>query len=113
MHVTELTCPDCKTQIRGTFAATKLDCLNREQLEFVEVFLRCKGSIKEVERELKISYPTVRSRLEQIITNMGYSPAPEDANETFTDQSNVIDAFANGEMTFEETLEKLKGARSK
>ncbi len=114
MHVTELTCPECRTQVKGAFMATKFDRLNHDQWQFVEVFLRCRGNIKEVERELKISYPTVRSRLDQIITDMGY-PVEDQEIDGFSNKNSdrIIDAFANGEMTFEETLQNLKGANQK
>ncbi len=111
MQVTELTCPACNTQVKGEFTFSKLDRLTSEQLQFVEVFLQCRGNIKEVERELKISYPTVRSRLEQIISDMGYKTDNQEINIAELEQVNVIEAFANGDYTFEETLEKLKGAK--
>lgn len=66
--IRELACDHCETTINGRFDTTRLGSLNDEQLTFVEVFIRARGNIKEVERELGISYPTVRNKLEQIIS---------------------------------------------
>lgn len=107
MNVTELTCPHCLTKVQGDFSASPLHRLKPEQLEFVEVFLRCRGNIKEAEKELKISYPTVRARLDQIIRDMGY-PARPDLGLDETDTQNVLDALGNGEVSFEEALERIK-----
>lgn len=113
MHITELTCPNCETQLKGNFKVTSLSHLTKEQLQFVEIFIKCRGSIKEVERELKISYPTVRSRLEQVIADMGFPADHAEAEQIAEEQSNVIDSFANGNITFEETLARLKEVKKK
>jgi hypothetical protein len=113
MEITELTCPSCKTQLKGTFKATNLNRLTKEQLQFVEIFVKCRGSIKEVEKELKISYPTVRSRLEQVISAMGFPVDSQEEDQNLYEQSDVIDSFANGNITFEETIAKLKEAKKR
>jgi hypothetical protein len=106
MLVTELTCPHCHTKVQGAFELPALFRLTPEQLHFVEVFLRCRGHIKEVERELQISYPTVRSRLDQIIQALGYPAVQTTEQRSARD---VLDALGNGELTFEEALQLLKG----
>lgn len=113
MEITELTCPSCKTQLKGTFKATNLNRLTKEQLQFVEIFIKCRGSIKEVEKELKISYPTVRSRLEQVILAMGFPVDSQEEDQNLYEQSDVIDSFASGNITFEETIAKLKEAKKR
>lgn len=109
MMVTELSCPSCGTRVQGQFAASALHRLTPEQLQFVEVFLRCRGNIREVERDLKISYPTVRSRLDQILTAMGYPVEPGAAEpQAEAEPSDVLEALARGELTFEEALRRLE-----
>lgn len=106
MNVTELTCPQCNTRVQGEFPTSGLFRLSPSQLQFVEVFIRCRGNIKEVERDLKISYPTVRSRLDQVIQSMGYAlEATEDEEYT----GNVLQALENGELNFEQAIEILQG----
>ena len=72
-------CPDCAISIDGEFAPPALLKLTGAQIDFVEVFIKNRGVIREVERELGVSYPTVRARLDEVITALGYSAksAPE------------------------------------
>lgn len=105
MMVTELTCPDCDTKVQGRFAPSPLFHMTPPQLEFVEVFLRCRGNIREVERELGISYPTVRSRLDEVIEQLGHEVQPVSSDNRASDW---IRKFEDGELTFEETLEAIR-----
>ncbi|WAH38482.1 DUF2089 domain-containing protein [Alicyclobacillus dauci] len=106
MQVTELSCPSCETKVQGTFAVSPVLQLPPEQLTFVEVFLRCRGNIREVERELGISYPTVRARLDEVIESLGYQPPLEPENTL--NQLDTIKQFEDGALSFEETLDKLR-----
>lgn len=106
MTVTELTCPACDTRIQGQFVPSPLLHLAAQQLQFVEVFLRCRGNIREVERELGISYPTVRAKLDEVISHLGYHTQAPDPGEA--DGIEAIRQFENGDLSFEETLEKLR-----
>jgi hypothetical protein len=109
MNITELTCPECQTKVQGVFRGTGMHRLNAEQLQFVEVFIRCRGNIKEVEKELKISYPTVRSRLDQIIQTMGYAATPSESEETKPKSPlEVLTALGEGSLSFDEALALLK-----
>jgi hypothetical protein len=83
-----------------------LQRLNREQLEFVEIFIKCRGNIKEVERELGISYPTVRNRLEQVIESMGY-PAQKLNPEESKRRKEILERLNRGEISTEEALKYL------
>lgn len=67
LHVSQLVCRTCGTEIRGHFEMDRLSQLIPEQRAFVEVFLLCEGKLNCVQEELGISYPTVRSRLDEII----------------------------------------------
>jgi hypothetical protein len=75
LTVTRLRCQRCGTGIEGSFQLTRLSRLTREQLSFAEIFLKCRGVIREVERELDISYPTVRSRLDDLVRALGFDQA--------------------------------------
>src|SRR5206468_3855897 len=77
LNVTRLQCGQCGTAIEGVFGLGRLQALSREQIQFVETFLKRKGKIKDVEDELGISYPTVVARLNEVVRAMGY-----DADET-------------------------------
>src|SRR5215210_6933983 len=75
--VTHLRCQRCGTGLEGTFTLNKFDRLSREQLRFVDVFIKNRGVIRDVERELGISYPTVRSRLDEVLHSLGYDAEGE------------------------------------
>ena len=72
LTVTHLRCQRCGTGLEGTFHLNKFDRLSRDQLRFVDVFMKNRGVIRDVERELGISYPTVRSRLDEVIRALGH-----------------------------------------
>ncbi|KPV44250.1 DUF2089 domain-containing protein [Alicyclobacillus ferrooxydans] len=108
MVITELACPECQTKVQGVFEGSALQRLTSDQLQFVETFLRCRGNIKEVERDLKISYPTVRSRLDQVIQSLGYSVSDDESQLETDPAEDVLEALDTGSLTFEEALERLQ-----
>ena len=105
LTVKSLYCPGCGIKIEGDFELPGILSLTAEQMEFVTVFLRARGNIKEVERELGISYPTVRGRLDEIVVKLGLDAAPLPE----VDTSGVLESLERGELTVEEALERLKG----
>lgn len=114
LHVTRLECRQCGTTLEGHFALGRLSRLNAEQVHFVETFLRCEGTLKRVEKELDISYPTVRSRLRDVIRTMGFEVVSDYADEdegrvSEEERSGILDRLSNGEITSEEALALLRG----
>ncbi len=81
MKVTRLHCANCHTTIENDFQLSKLASLNREQYQFIEVFLKCRGNIKEVEKEMGISYPTVRGKLNDVVAALGYTEKKKEFDE--------------------------------
>ncbi len=108
--VTQLRCEHCDIAIDGRFEVSGLAALSPEQLEFVEVFLRCEGKINRVEKELGISYPTVRSRLHDIIVAMGYEPVTEseaDVAQREADRLQVLEQLSSGAISPDEAVNML------
>lgn len=77
MIIRELECPTCGITVHGEFETCPFAVLTREQLEIIKIFLKSRGNLKEIERELDISYPTVRARLDEIVRALGFTPEPE------------------------------------
>ncbi|QGU96431.1 DUF2089 family protein [Clostridium bovifaecis] len=104
LKVTKLRCSCCNTIIENEFELSKFAYLSAEQLEFVEVFLRSRGNIKDVEKEMGISYPTVRSKLDDVILALGYSlnKKPKISNKE------VLDMLEKGEISPEAALKAIK-----
>jgi hypothetical protein len=110
LEVVKLHCSQCGTTIEGHFALGRLSRLNAEQLHFVETFIRCEGTLKRVQAELDMSYPTVRARLNDVIRAMGYEvieDQPSGVSET--ERSAILDRLYRGEITTEEALDELGG----
>lgn len=103
--VQELHCDHCETTITGRFEATRLAALSEEQVRFVEIFLKVRGSIKEMERELSISYPTVRNRLEQVVEVLGFQSErmPLDKSR----RQEILDQLDRGDISSVEALKLL------
>ncbi|GFP76352.1 DUF2089 domain-containing protein [Clostridium fungisolvens] len=104
LTVTKLQCKKCNTVIENDFELSKFSYLTTDQLNFAEVFIKCRGNIKDVEKELGISYPTVRSKIEDLIVSLGYAPIKEKEDNS----SEVIDKLEKGEITAEQAINLLK-----
>ncbi len=96
-------CRECGTAIEGSFQTGKLGSLPEEHQYFIEVFVRCRGNIKDVEKVLGVSYPTVRGKLDRVIQALGY-----ETQERTNRKTEVLKALENEEITMEEALRALK-----
>lgn len=79
LSVTRLHCGECGTTLEGQFAVGRFGRLNRDQLALLESFLRSRGNLRDMERELGISYPTVRGRVEALVRALGLGGSAGDA----------------------------------
>src|SRR5690554_6013633 len=104
LRVTRLRCNHCDTTIEGSFESCKFCQLTEEQRDFIEVFLTSRGNIKEVERLLGISYPTVRSRLDAVIEALVYRVEREQNDQ----RRQILEALDKGEITSEEAIRLLR-----
>lgn len=107
--VTRLACRNCGTALEGRFSMERIFQLTPEQLHFVEIFLRSEGKLNRVQDELGLSYPTVRSRLEEVIQALGYEVAGKDAGVDEERRQEILQKLAAKEITSQEALELLQG----
>ena len=105
LHVTELGCDSCNTKISGKFELDKFNYLTDEEKYFIEIFVKNRGNIKEIEKDLGISYPTVRRNLDNVISALGYNPENDEA---VVDKKEVLEKLSKGEISSEEALKLLK-----
>jgi hypothetical protein len=117
LAVTRLHCRSCGTTLEGDFSVGRFGRLTREQLVLLESFLRSRGNLREMERELGISYPTVRSRVEALVRALGFGPraetdeADEPATEPALDGRNreeILEALARHEMSADEAAAAIR-----
>lgn len=103
MMITRYTCTNCPTEVTGFFSESKFSKLSEEDLHFIELFVMSRGNIKELEKKLNLSYPSVRSRLDQVIKAFGHEVESE------ISQMEVLNLLDAGEITMDEALKLLKG----
>jgi hypothetical protein len=108
LFVTRLVCRNCGTALEGRFTMGRLLQLTPEQLHFVEVFLRSEGKLNRVQEELGLSYPTVRSRLVDVIRALGYEVGGERESDDQRRQT-ILEQLARREISSEEAFRLLEG----
>src|SRR4051812_3998419 len=77
LAVTRLNCAECGTTLEGSFSVGRFGRLNRDQLSLLESFLRSRGNLREMERELGLSYPTIRGRVDALVRALGLGDAAQ------------------------------------
>jgi hypothetical protein len=113
MVVTRLSCGSCGSALEGTFAAGaerfgRLARLDAAQLQFVEVFLRCRGVIKNVEDMLGISYPTVKARLASVLDTLGFESDDERPAADREMRREILADLSSGRISVEEAHRRLR-----
>lgn len=111
--ITQVSCEECGSSITGQFLPNRFSQLDSEQLHFLEVFLRNRGMLAGVERELGISYPTARNKLDALLLALGLTPATtQDLNGQIAEQRRaILDMLEQGQITAEEAARKLRHLR--
>jgi hypothetical protein len=123
LAVTRLRCGSCGTTLEGEFSVGRFGRLTREQTQVLESFLRSRGNLRDMERELGISYPTVRARVEALVRALGFGPRDEDpaaaaqeaaattiasAEEVAAGRRSILERLANHELSAEEAAEAIR-----
>ena len=134
MIVTRLSCPHCASSLEGAFRVRaagreatvrsgplpsrgeqqrfgRLARLDATQMEFVEVFLRCRGVIKNVEDMLGISYPTVKARLANVLATMGIDTDDEPPADQRRRRREILADLAGGRISTQDAHDQLMRAR--
>ncbi len=107
LEVRELVCPACEVAVRGRFTQCEFCALPEEQLNFLRLFVSRRGNLRELERELGISYPTVRARLDALLEALGYA-APVPVQERQERRRQVVEDLKEGRISPEDALRQLK-----
>ena len=113
LMVTQLSCTSCGTGVVGKFELSPFHRLSPESLKFLEVFVRNRGNVKEMERETGESYWAIRRQLDEVITEMGMEPPQE--SDLSTRRQEILAQLSRGEINVQEAtklLSQLKGDHS-
>ena len=127
LFVTRLRCAGCGTTLEGEFGVGRYARLTRDQVIVLESFLRSRGNLRDMERELGISYPTVRARVEALVRALGFGPRDEiegategppaasappaataNADAIHAGRRDVLERLARHELSAEEAAEAIR-----
>ncbi len=106
--ISRLTCSSCKTKLEGDFEHCIFSNLVPEEKEFIEIFLLCRGNIKEVEKRLGLSYPTIRNKLDSIVNKMEEILHKGDDNTRRLRRFEILEELKRNKITAEEAAMLLK-----
>ena len=120
LAITRLHCGSCGTTLEGEFSVGRFGRLNRDQLALLESFLRSRGNLREMERELGISYPTVRARVEALVRALGFGAradagsgegGPDDDTAVSPvphTRDSILERLARGDMSAEDAAVAIR-----
>lgn len=113
--VTQQTCVRCSTSVVGEFKPTIFARLSPENLAFLELFIKNKGNVKEMEREMGESYWAIRNRINEIIEELGLEKKNVEPSEAMVDikeqRQTILNRLDQGDISVDEATEMLKQLR--
>lgn len=115
LEVTQFTCPHCHIEIRGHFDNHPTLNLSEEQLSFLRLFVVSRGNLREIERILGVSYPTVRNKLDDLVDAFQDAPSPKIEKDAPPppDRRTVLEEVAAGQRTLQDALDFLNAMSDK
>ncbi len=109
MIINRISCRECDTSIEGRFITRSFSQLSEEQLHFVEAFVRNEGKITRMEEEFSLSYPTIRSRLHDVIRALGFEPGKDGALAMSEEErKQILEDLDKGKISSEEAMRMLE-----
>lgn len=105
--IKEVECQSCDTQIKGTFKANRFHMFTPDDLFFIEMFLKNEGNIKLMEKDLGVSYPTVKGRLKNIISTLGYQTEENSSKQRIQ----ILNDLSNGKIDVKAAMKHLKESK--
>ncbi|MBN2313116.1 MAG: DUF2089 domain-containing protein [Sedimentisphaerales bacterium] len=105
IEVTQIKCTGCASEITGSFKTEGMSTLPAEYQKFIIVFLRHRGNIKAVEKELGISYPTINKMLDSINAMLNATVTIKEKPLT---RKEILDSIERGEMSVKDATFILK-----
>ena len=115
----ELACADCGLLVRSRARRNEFLDLDDDSLHLLRIFIACEGRIRDMERALGVSYPTVKSRLAMLRETLGFGEEPRPGEPAETEpvadpstpaqhRSGILDRLEAGEIDFDEAMRLLK-----
>jgi hypothetical protein len=108
LKIKSLECVSCNTGINGNFEFPKLGQLEDEIFNFIKIFVYTEGNIKKTETILNCSYPKIKNLLKKAKKALGVSDELKDESLSKDERKHILNMLDQGEISFEEAMEKLK-----
>ncbi len=105
MVISELKCPACDLRVKKDLSLCEFCRLPEDDYEFLKIFLRAQGKITDIEKILGISYPTIKTKIDNLLKKLNLAPVEG--------KKDPIDALADGELSVDEVVTILKQRRKK
>ncbi len=99
-----IACNHCDAEIRSDFEDSEFSRLNKDDLHFLRVFINCEGKLKDMEKALGISYPSVKNKLSRLKESLSTKVKDIELNSP----SQILEAMNEGELSYEQGLSLLK-----
>ena len=107
LKVTQLTCVSCGTGVVGSFELSPFLMLSDQSLHFLEVFVRNRGNVKDMERETGESYWAIRRRLDEVIAEMGFDDNQPSPIDLASQRQDILQRLSKGEINVDEAKKLL------
>src|SRR5690625_3098348 len=111
LEVTALRSPESGVSVEGRFQPNEFALLPPENLEFLRLFVKVRGNLKEMERIMGVSYPTIRHRFESLINVLGYELQAEESAGKATRRSVILEQLEKGELDADQAAKALQELR--
>lgn len=111
LSIAEVTCDDCGTQVRSRYRRCPFCALTEEEQAFLLMFVRSRGNLKDVEKTLGVSYPTVRAKLDVLVDRLAEPDAPAAPPATTDPRQTLLARVQAGELSPAEALSWLSNER--
>ena len=107
LEIHRLSCTHCETVVTGRFQPCRFCKLPPDSVHFLEAFVKSRGNVKEMERELGISYWTIRGQLNELIQELGFEVEAAQEDELKTRRREILEQVDRGELTAAAAAEQL------
>ena len=107
LEITRLSCTSCETVILGRYEATRFARLSPESLRFIEIFIKNRGNVKQMERELNESYWAIRAKLDEVIKELGFEVEPAEDEGHTAQRREILEQLDRKEITASQAVEML------
>jgi hypothetical protein len=104
MNIVRLQCPACSTEVTGVFSLCPVCRLEAGMRSLFDAFLNARGNLKDVQKIIGVSYPTVLKRIEEMFVSLGLGQAADRP-----DSKTILTRLSAGEITVEQAERLLRG----